>query len=236
MTAHFACAFASSLPVRNRLSVENIENHLYFVTFIFMCGENCENQAQNPKNDCWCPWDKTMSSWTWHCREYILSVRFSHLQPCVWLKWPFSYRFESSRANSLVTIVYILTLVASSWELYEYLLRVIYIQSDLKLYFHICIFQCHVLSWCVAAGCKTTAKGEEYSGTLSRTPSGNTCQRWDTDTPHQRTSAARDPANYTGGVFPENFCHNASGRYAKPWCYTTDPNKRWEYCDVPMCT
>ena len=20
-----------------------------------------------------------------------------------------------------------------------------------------------------------------------------------------------------------------------PWCYTTDPDKRWEYCDVPVC-
>ena len=20
-----------------------------------------------------------------------------------------------------------------------------------------------------------------------------------------------------------------------PWCYTTDPDTRWEYCDVPLC-
>ena len=20
-----------------------------------------------------------------------------------------------------------------------------------------------------------------------------------------------------------------------PWCYTTDPDKRWEYCDVKLC-
>lgn len=22
----------------------------------------------------------------------------------------------------------------------------------------------------------------------------------------------------------------------KPWCYTTDPNKDWEFCDIPSCT
>jgi len=21
-----------------------------------------------------------------------------------------------------------------------------------------------------------------------------------------------------------------------PWCYTTDPNKRFEFCDIPKCT
>ena len=21
----------------------------------------------------------------------------------------------------------------------------------------------------------------------------------------------------------------------KPWCYTTNPKKRWEFCDIPMC-
>ena len=33
-----------------------------------------------------------------------------------------------------------------------------------------------------------------------------------------------------------NYCRNPEGRGARPWCYTTDPNKRWEYCTVSMCT
>ena len=23
---------------------------------------------------------------------------------------------------------------------------------------------------------------------------------------------------------------------AGPWCYTSDPNVRWEYCDIPQCS
>ena len=33
-----------------------------------------------------------------------------------------------------------------------------------------------------------------------------------------------------------NFCRSP-GPYVKdgPYCYTTDPNKQWEYCDVDFC-
>ena len=34
-------------------------------------------------------------------------------------------------------------------------------------------------------GCKTTAQGREYNGTLSTTKSGHTCQQWDVNTPHR---------------------------------------------------
>lgn len=32
----------------------------------------------------------------------------------------------------------------------------------------------------------------------------------------------------------ENYCRNIDGE-RRPWCYTTDPNRRWEICDVPDC-
>ena len=32
-----------------------------------------------------------------------------------------------------------------------------------------------------------------------------------------------------------NYCRNP-GSTARPWCYTVDKNKRWEYCDVPLCS
>ena len=84
----------------------------------------------------------------------------------------------------------------------------------------------------VAGGCKTTAAGAEYSGTLSTTSSGRTCQKWDTGTPH---SHDKFPSHFVGGVFPANFCRNPDNDSKGPWCFTTDPNKEWEYCDVPMC-
>ena len=33
----------------------------------------------------------------------------------------------------------------------------------------------------------------------------------------------------------ENYCRNV-GAEPKPWCYTTDPNNRWEICDISPCT
>ena len=33
-----------------------------------------------------------------------------------------------------------------------------------------------------------------------------------------------------------NYCRNPEGRGKHPWCYTTDPNMRWEYCNVPNCS
>merc|ERR1712072_647842 len=37
-----------------------------------------------------------------------------------------------------------------------------------------------------------------------------------------------------GAGLDENHCRNPDGE-AATWCYTTDENKRWEYCSVPAC-
>ncbi|CBY23583.1 unnamed protein product [Oikopleura dioica] len=36
-------------------------------------------------------------------------------------------------------------------------------------------------------------------------------------------------------TFETNFCRNPDNEPGGPWCYTTDPDRRWEYCGIPTC-
>lgn len=33
----------------------------------------------------------------------------------------------------------------------------------------------------------------------------------------------------------DNSCRNPGGISDRPWCFTSNPNIRWEYCAVPQC-
>ncbi|XP_041106427.1 plasminogen-like isoform X2 [Polyodon spathula] len=76
-----------------------------------------------------------------------------------------------------------------------------------------------------------TGDGSSYRGNISVTESGKTCQAWDADIPqkHSRTSE-----NYPCKGLEKNYCRNPDNE-RMPWCYTTDPSTRWEYCKVPRC-
>eukprot|EP00058_Branchiostoma_floridae_P006680 XP_002592168.1 hypothetical protein BRAFLDRAFT_88108 [Branchiostoma floridae] len=74
------------------------------------------------------------------------------------------------------------------------------------------------------------ANGMTYRGTVSVTKRGRTCQRWDSQTPHQHT---KTPAKYPKAGLEQNYCRNPDGDHGGVWCYTTDPGKKWEHCDVP---
>nr|XP_055041451.1 apolipoprotein(a)-like isoform X2 [Misgurnus anguillicaudatus] len=76
-----------------------------------------------------------------------------------------------------------------------------------------------------------TGEGRSYRGTISVTKSGKTCQKWTSQTPHKHS---RTPENYLCKGLEENYCRNTDNERA-PWCYTTDPETRWEYCNVPNC-
>ncbi|KAK3542241.1 hypothetical protein QTP86_021400 [Hemibagrus guttatus] len=74
--------------------------------------------------------------------------------------------------------------------------------------------------------------GENYRGKISTTEGGFTCQRWDSQKPHNH--------GYNPSVFPEkyleeNYCRNPDGE-PRPWCFTTSPAKRWDFCLIPRCT
>ncbi|XP_042073908.1 plasminogen-like, partial [Haplochromis burtoni] len=74
--------------------------------------------------------------------------------------------------------------------------------------------------------------GRDYRGTKSRTNSGKICQRWDSSYPHRPKFM---PQSHPQADLESNFCRNPDGDSNGPWCYTTDPNTRWEHCNVPSC-
>jgi len=84
--------------------------------------------------------------------------------------------------------------------------------------------------------CDETLSGTKqsgYRGCQSKTRSGFSCQPWSSQSPHRHS---RTPAKYPGRGLISNYCRNPDGSKTI-WCYTTDPKKRWEYCDplIPTC-
>ncbi|CAG2220693.1 PKD1L2 [Mytilus edulis] len=78
--------------------------------------------------------------------------------------------------------------------------------------------------------CKSSQGGKEFGATLNVTISGKPCQKWTDITPH--------PHEWTHLLRREqNYCRNpdTDGRKLGPWCFTTDPNTEWEYCNVSFC-
>eukprot|EP00039_Didymoeca_costata_P017572 m.326228 g.326228 ORF g.326228 m.326228 type:complete len:1326 (-) comp16556_c0_seq18:1721-5698(-) len=71
--------------------------------------------------------------------------------------------------------------------------------------------------------------GENYRGPLNVTVEGYTCQRWDETTPHDHDYFE----DYgLGAGLDGNACRNPGAEEPRPWCYTTDPDKRWDFCDT----
>ncbi|XP_043552233.1 plasminogen-like isoform X3 [Chiloscyllium plagiosum] len=76
-----------------------------------------------------------------------------------------------------------------------------------------------------------SGNGYNYRGTISVTVSGRRCQEWDSMTPHRHAKTSQDFPN--AGLFG-NYCRNPDQDKA-PWCFTTDPLVRWEYCRISKC-
>uniref|UniRef100_A0A8C4DEL3 Macrophage stimulating 1 n=1 Tax=Dicentrarchus labrax TaxID=13489 RepID=A0A8C4DEL3_DICLA len=73
-------------------------------------------------------------------------------------------------------------------------------------------------------------KGEDYRGKVFTTRSGLTCQQWWSKFPHDH----RWTPTATNGL-ELNYCRNPDGDRIGPWCYTTDPERRYESCNIPQC-
>ncbi|XP_077966405.1 hepatocyte growth factor-like [Styela clava] len=75
-------------------------------------------------------------------------------------------------------------------------------------------------------------KGGSYRGKITVTKSGIECQRWNEQHPHEHTRTAEV---YLFAGLDANFCRNPDGEDG-PWCYTTDEEERWQYCNVSECS
>ena len=76
--------------------------------------------------------------------------------------------------------------------------------------------------------------GASYSGKVNHTISGRSCQAWSSSQPHEPkfTDVGKVGETEAGD---HNHCRNPSGEFAGVWCYTNDPDKRWEHCSVSIC-
>ena len=82
-------------------------------------------------------------------------------------------------------------------------------------------------------GCDEVLQAD-YRGLVNTTATGLICQDWNSQLPHPHS---RTPGNYPNkGLEEGNYCRNPDGEPGGLWCYTNDPNVRWQYCDVPSCT
>ncbi|KAM4874291.1 hepatocyte growth factor isoform 1-T1 [Thomomys bottae] len=76
-------------------------------------------------------------------------------------------------------------------------------------------------------------KGGSYKGTVSITKSGIKCQPWSSMIPHEHSFL---PSSYRGKDLQENYCRNPRGEEGGPWCFTSNPEVRYEVCDIPQCS
>ncbi|XP_060581824.1 plasminogen-like [Ruditapes philippinarum] len=85
------------------------------------------------------------------------------------------------------------------------------------------------------AGTKGCVYSPKYNGTLNVTRDGFPCQRWDSQSPHEHNRNKDDNFPNDGSVSDaNNYCRDADGTY-ELWCYTTNPEVRFQKCDVNVC-
>ena len=77
--------------------------------------------------------------------------------------------------------------------------------------------------------------GKEYLGTVK------SHKQWLNMSGVVQPDSAHTQSDNQDSMFPEhsvtlakNYCRNPDNSDGV-WCYTTDPNTEWEYCNIPLC-
>ena len=78
-------------------------------------------------------------------------------------------------------------------------------------------------------------KQADYRGTIHKTMSGITCQNWSDQYPHPHYNTPWPDEDNDPNGLKKNYCRNPYGSRDRAWCYTTELNVEWEYCEVPYC-
>lgn len=79
--------------------------------------------------------------------------------------------------------------------------------------------------------CFYNGQAKNYMGTKSVTDNLYTCQRWESQEPHRHSYTVTD---FPDRKMPENYCRTTQDS-ARPWCYTTKEDQRWEHCNINNC-
>ena len=81
-------------------------------------------------------------------------------------------------------------------------------------------------------GCWDGVTSTSYTGTVSTTESGYNCQLW-TNTAYNKDSDFPHDASVDAAM---NYCRDpGAANKGRPWCYTTNPDVFYEFCEVPLC-
>ncbi|CAG0896448.1 unnamed protein product, partial [Darwinula stevensoni] len=89
--------------------------------------------------------------------------------------------------------------------------------------------------------CRLTEKGKEYVGTKSVTETGKPCVDWEKNQYgmpwdfFNQEMGYSDHFIYADPTIHKNYCRNHALYREKPWCFVSEPDIEWEYCDIPLC-
>uniref|UniRef100_A0A4W4F8M5 Hepatocyte growth factor n=1 Tax=Electrophorus electricus TaxID=8005 RepID=A0A4W4F8M5_ELEEL len=75
--------------------------------------------------------------------------------------------------------------------------------------------------------------GLNYKGIRSVTEAGVECQNWELNTPHEHDFL---PRRHKQKDLRGNLCRNPDNSTTGPWCFTKNPNIRYQNCNIPQCS